>query len=332
MKTLKNYSVQALAAMMIVITIFCSANIPTYAANTVDYSIVFDATYYADKYQDLKSAFGYNEAQLLNHFISSGMKEGRQANEEFNVQAYRFRYADLRTAFGDDLKAYYMHYITVGKAEGRNARPTAVTTVTNTQASNSTATSTANAYWSTIILDAIDAAGVLPTDSAYTKAVKISDYVCKAANYSEGNNPHNADWYGVLVMHDAICAGYASAIADMCRAVGVDAYCLTGSGKSSNHGWNVYFIDGNTYYADACWADLDGELYPYKLAYRSDGVTTYWRYKHVREIKELHSAATFREWGYEFVEDTYTEVDYRYTMISVPNVPDITSSYYVYYR
>lgn len=44
------------------------------------------------------------------------MKEGRQASEEFNVQAYKNRYADLQAAFGDDLKAYYLHYISYGKA------------------------------------------------------------------------------------------------------------------------------------------------------------------------------------------------------------------------
>ena len=41
----------------------------------VDYSLVFDATYYAD----LRTAFGNNEAQLWNHFKEFGMKEGRQA-------------------------------------------------------------------------------------------------------------------------------------------------------------------------------------------------------------------------------------------------------------
>ena len=40
-------------------------------------SDVFSAGYYADKYGDLKTAYGTDEAALLNHFITSGAKEGR---------------------------------------------------------------------------------------------------------------------------------------------------------------------------------------------------------------------------------------------------------------
>lgn len=88
---------------------------------TVDYSAVFDAEYYAEQYSDLKEAFGTDEAALLNHFITCGMAEGRQGNAEFNVQAYKAAYEDLQAAYGDDLPAYYMHYIICGKAEGRTA-------------------------------------------------------------------------------------------------------------------------------------------------------------------------------------------------------------------
>lgn len=95
------------------------------AANTayggLDYSPVFNARYYADKYADLKAAFGYNEASLLNHFLTYGMKEGRQAIATFNVQAYRNRYKDLQKAFGDDIPAYYRHYIQFGQTEKRLA-------------------------------------------------------------------------------------------------------------------------------------------------------------------------------------------------------------------
>lgn len=89
--------------------------------NGIDYSPVFSAKYYADKYADLKAAFGYNEAQLFNHFINHGMTEGRQASSTFNVQAYRTRYPDLQKAFGDNLPAYYQHYIHLGQKEKRIA-------------------------------------------------------------------------------------------------------------------------------------------------------------------------------------------------------------------
>ena len=94
----------------------------TPAPSAADYSAVFDAGWYSEKYADLKAAFGTNEAALLDHFLTFGMKEGRQGNEAFSAKIYRDNYTDLQKAFGDDLKAYYQHYISFGKDEGRNGQ------------------------------------------------------------------------------------------------------------------------------------------------------------------------------------------------------------------
>lgn len=89
--------------------------------NSLDYSVVFDAVYYADRYKDLKSAFGNDASALFSHFISNGMSEGRQAIDTFNVLAYKARYPDLQKAFGNNLPAYYRHYIQHEKSEKRIA-------------------------------------------------------------------------------------------------------------------------------------------------------------------------------------------------------------------
>lgn len=85
----------------------------------LDYSLVFDPTYYSNKYPDLKKAFGLNSTALFNHFCANGMKEGRIAGSNFNVITYKNNYADLRSAFGNNLPLYYRHYITNGHAEKR---------------------------------------------------------------------------------------------------------------------------------------------------------------------------------------------------------------------
>lgn len=84
-----------------------------------DYSLVFNPTYYANKYNDLKKAFGTNEKNLFNHFCTYGMKEGRVASSNFNVNKYKEYYVDLRNAFGSNLPLYYKHYITNGHKEKR---------------------------------------------------------------------------------------------------------------------------------------------------------------------------------------------------------------------
>lgn len=90
-----------------------------YVYNGVDMSPVFDPVFYANKYADLKQAFGYNSSLLFSHFVSNGMGEARQAKADFNPVVYRQKYPDLDKAFGDNWPMYYVHYCTNGKAEGR---------------------------------------------------------------------------------------------------------------------------------------------------------------------------------------------------------------------
>ena len=81
---------------------------------------IFDAKYYADSYADLKEAFGYDEGQLYNHFITCGLKEGRNMSPILNVVAYREAYGDLSAAFGDNWDAYVNHFVTLGASEMRD--------------------------------------------------------------------------------------------------------------------------------------------------------------------------------------------------------------------
>lgn len=89
--------------------------------NGLDYSPVFNPSYYSNKYPDLKSAFGDDETALWNHFITFGMNEFRQASAEFNPTVYKDRYEDLRNAYGDNKPMYYYHYVAFGINEGRSA-------------------------------------------------------------------------------------------------------------------------------------------------------------------------------------------------------------------
>ncbi len=49
---------------------------------------VFDAEYYANRYPDLKAAYGTDESKLYNHFINYGIEEGRSASPYFDVKVY----------------------------------------------------------------------------------------------------------------------------------------------------------------------------------------------------------------------------------------------------
>lgn len=93
-------------------------------ADRAAYRAVFDASYYSAAYPDVAAAYGNNADALLNHFISFGVKEGRNASAEFNPQAYRQRYEDLQAAFGSDMAAYCRHYVAYGKPRAETAAQT----------------------------------------------------------------------------------------------------------------------------------------------------------------------------------------------------------------
>lgn len=86
--------------------------------NGLDYSKVYDQKYYSSL-PDIKQAFGTNQTAIFKHFLDYGMKEGRQANAEFNVKVYKAKNPDLVSAFGNDYKKYFTHYMQYGYKENR---------------------------------------------------------------------------------------------------------------------------------------------------------------------------------------------------------------------
>lgn len=87
-----------------------------------DYSPVFDPEYYANRYADLKEAFGLNSDALWLHFQMFGMNELRQASANFDPVFYKNNYPDLLQAFQDDNPMYYYHYCACGIEEGRDGK------------------------------------------------------------------------------------------------------------------------------------------------------------------------------------------------------------------
>lgn len=89
---------------------------------TADYSDVFQADYYLEKYEDLKAICGNDKELAKKHFLEVGMQEGRQGCADFNPRVYRNNYFDLNRLIGMDMRQYYIHYMLIGKAEGRTGK------------------------------------------------------------------------------------------------------------------------------------------------------------------------------------------------------------------
>lgn len=87
-----------------------------------DFSAVFDAQYYLQRYEDVRNVIGNDEKKLLEHFKEFGMKEARVGAPGFDVKAYMLNNLDLVAQMkADDLSEYFVHYIKTGQAEGRTA-------------------------------------------------------------------------------------------------------------------------------------------------------------------------------------------------------------------
>ena len=84
-------------------------------------SLVFDAAYYGEHNKDISDAVGWDSVQLLENFLSTGMREGRVGIESFQVSVYKDKNPDLAETFGEDLPSYYYHYMNSGYLEGRTA-------------------------------------------------------------------------------------------------------------------------------------------------------------------------------------------------------------------
>lgn len=120
-KIIASIIVLSIAFSTVFVTVQSSAQGNT-VYGLVDYAPVYDYEYYSDNYPDLRLAFGDNEEMYLKHFVAFGMKEGRRANETFDVISYMNYNPDLRRAFGNNKEIYYIHYINYGRFEKRETK------------------------------------------------------------------------------------------------------------------------------------------------------------------------------------------------------------------
>ncbi len=79
---------------------------------------VFDAEYYVNRYEDLRVAYGTDEAKLYEHFVNYGIEEGRAASPWFDVKFYMNQNGQaLREAMKGDYEKAFHHFMeNVGSA------------------------------------------------------------------------------------------------------------------------------------------------------------------------------------------------------------------------
>lgn len=98
---------------------------------------------------------------------------------------------------------------------------------------------------------------ITPDMSDYDKELAIHDYI--VANCQYGYVDYSRDFayeaYGALVQKQAVCNGYAEAMALLLSCVGIENEIMTGWADGELHSWNRVLLDGAWYQVDATWDD-----------------------------------------------------------------------------
>ncbi len=122
---------------------------------------------------------------------------------------------------------------------------------------------------------------IKPGMSDYEKVQAIHDYIIKNSVYDSVNankdtvpaEGHEA--YGVLVDGTGVCDSYAKAFKLLSDKAGVQCMLVEGSKAealgqnpgSTDHAWNIVFIEGEYYHIDATWDDVSEDRDSDELAY-----------------------------------------------------------------
>ena len=87
------------------------------------------------------------------------------------------------------------------------------------------------------------------------KVLALYDYLMLHCEYDWDFPDTCYSAFAALVTNKAVCQGYALALADLCRRVGIECYVVTS--EDMWHAWNLVKLDGKWYHMDATWDDPD---------------------------------------------------------------------------
>ncbi len=128
--------------------------------------------------------------------------------------------------------------------------------------------------------------------------------------------------YGTLVLHKAVCEGYARTMQLLLCGVGIDCVGITGVGCDTDgneelHMWDAVSLDDSWYFVDPTWDDQDYDYRRYQY-FNLDEETMGKDHQPSRLLSELSEAEINGD-------DTYSAVAMNIF------VPECNSTYYQYY-
>lgn len=232
----------------------------------VDYSPVYDGSYYRQNNPDLQTAFLkkagglmlYDDVALLRHFVSWGANEGRRGNSSFDVHSYYNEYSDLRKIYRENYIQYYKHYCLYGRFEGRHA-------------SGCDQIVGYHGFQNPV--------GYYYVDSASVKLAHQSGIFGYASPSRLSDTATKADCINAMITRAYDYVGTTPYIWDYSCAPGIGVDCAglvmqclyaTGMDLGRYTPWDHYYTPGHDHYANDMWNDSRFYHLPFSQRQRGD--------------------------------------------------------------
>jgi len=115
---------------------------------------------------------------------------------------------------------------------------------------------------------AVEIINDIPEKSTDYEVVKyVHDELCNRISYVDTDSEYEHNIYGALVNGEAVCEGYAKAFMYVLQKAGMETMYFSGTssrdGVAVAHGWNGVYLDGELYYFDITWDDVESECVSY---------------------------------------------------------------------
>jgi len=94
------------------------------------------------------------------------------------------------------------------------------------------------------------------SDDEYYLSKYFYEYIIENTAYNE-NSEYDQTIIGAISSKESVCAGYAKLYQFLLQRNGIECTIVTGIANNTNHAWNLTNVNGEYYYTDTTWGDMD---------------------------------------------------------------------------